>query len=434
MKTIIKGMVLLLAGASFVACSKDVSFDENAQKEAAEAQKEAEVAKLYATYESDFVKTFGSIAPGHDWGFGRTTGISTRGEAVVSTSECWDIPSNFLNPSESKEGKYANEIKKQSNKDKISDDLNINFNNYLLQHVEKPNKDKKKFGQLWAWSSEERAWIEVTHFAEGQNNNPKFSVGGLNKALKGTTLMKGMGGEAYNNENNNLDPANGKLFRFGSPNNWHYDYKFFTYNGETFLCLKYNDNWWFIKIAAVQITNDIAAEGRIFCEDMGSNDFDFNDVVFDAVFKKSTKKIEITVLAHGGILPIYIDGTKVSLDQMSNTGLKTVGVQTFEIDPVDGDFKYPNVVSIPVEVRPGGDANSYVLGANTGKSPQKICTFRGTPWPDEYVSILRAYPDFQGWVNTTQPNEWEHYVVKRLVDKNKDNNAEDYIEPVEDDE
>ena len=49
MKTIIKGMVLLLAGASFVACSKDVSFDENAQKEAAEAQKEAEVAKLYAT-------------------------------------------------------------------------------------------------------------------------------------------------------------------------------------------------------------------------------------------------------------------------------------------------------------------------------------------------------------------------------------------------
>ena len=34
MKSIIKGMTLLLAGASFVACSKDVAFDENAQKQA----------------------------------------------------------------------------------------------------------------------------------------------------------------------------------------------------------------------------------------------------------------------------------------------------------------------------------------------------------------------------------------------------------------
>ena len=40
MKSIIQGMTLLLAGASFVACSKDVAFDENAQKE---AQAQAEI-------------------------------------------------------------------------------------------------------------------------------------------------------------------------------------------------------------------------------------------------------------------------------------------------------------------------------------------------------------------------------------------------------
>ena len=42
MKTIFKGMVLLLAGASFVACSKDVSFDENAQKQAEEDRERRE--------------------------------------------------------------------------------------------------------------------------------------------------------------------------------------------------------------------------------------------------------------------------------------------------------------------------------------------------------------------------------------------------------
>ena len=46
MKSIIKGMTLLLAGASFVACSKDVAFDENAQKEAkAEAKADKKAAK-----------------------------------------------------------------------------------------------------------------------------------------------------------------------------------------------------------------------------------------------------------------------------------------------------------------------------------------------------------------------------------------------------
>ena len=64
MKTIFKGMVLLLAGASFVACSKDVSFDENAQKQAEEAKKQAELDQKYATYDAEFVKAFGTIAKG----------------------------------------------------------------------------------------------------------------------------------------------------------------------------------------------------------------------------------------------------------------------------------------------------------------------------------------------------------------------------------
>ena len=58
MKHFIKGMTLLLAGVIVMACSKDVAFDENAQKEAQQAKAQAELAQKYATYQADFVKTF----------------------------------------------------------------------------------------------------------------------------------------------------------------------------------------------------------------------------------------------------------------------------------------------------------------------------------------------------------------------------------------
>ena len=412
-KCMFKGMALLTMGFAFVACSHEgATYDENyASKE------------KVAQYEQAFITEFGSIASGHDWGFGRTQGARTRGEAVVSTSECWDIPSNFLNPAQNKEGHYANEIKNAANKDKITESIDIDFNNYLLQHVEKPNKNKKSFGQLQAYSSKS-GWINVSNFSDGQNNNPKFLVGGLNKALKGTTLMKDMGG---------APTSDGKLFRFGSEGNWSYNYKFFTYNGETFLCLNYGDNWWFIKIASVQKTTDVVAEGRIFCEDMGANDFDFNDVVFDVVFKKD-KTIEIEILAHGGKLSISVADTPVTLGEMTNTGLKKVDSQKFTIQPVDGDYKYPNVLSIPVVVDPNGTAKAMELNGKPGTIPQKICTFRGTPWPDEYVNIKKVYPDFASWVNAQNPKEWEHLIVGRLADFDMSNNADDYVEPADNDD
>ena len=106
MKTIIKGMVLLLAGASFVACSKDVSFDENAQKQ---AEQEAQIAQKFATYQSDFVKAFGSIASGHQWGFDQTTGRSTRA-AMTSDNKLWIIPANFGGGNQNAEGWNAKDL------------------------------------------------------------------------------------------------------------------------------------------------------------------------------------------------------------------------------------------------------------------------------------------------------------------------------------
>lgn len=88
MKSIIKGMTLLLAGASFVACSKDVAFDENAQKE---AKAQAELQQKFSAYDSEFVKAFGSIAPNHKWGFDKTRATETRGAVTNVPNDAWEI-------------------------------------------------------------------------------------------------------------------------------------------------------------------------------------------------------------------------------------------------------------------------------------------------------------------------------------------------------
>ena len=148
------------------------------------------------------------------------------------------------------------------------------------------------------------------------------------------------------------------------------------------------------------------AEGRILCEDMGANDFDFNDVVFDATIMR-TGEIKIKVLAHGGTLPIAIDGVEVTLGEMTNTGLAKAPTQEFTIAAVNGKPKYASINEIPITVVPNGDANDgYNLSSVKGSAPQKVCVPVGTYWPVEYMRINLAYTPFTSFVSTSSPAEW----------------------------
>ena len=434
MKTIIKGMTLLLAGVMVMSCSKDVTFDENAQKE---AKAQAELQKKFAKYESDFEKTFGSIAQGHKWGFDQTTGRQTR-TAVTSTSEIWIIPDNLANGNVKKEGNAANAVQsefqsqyKKSGHGALAQTLDINFNNYFLQHVDQPQNIKNQIDCIEAWNSKENKWEEVTNFEKGKDTDD-FTIenttllAGLNRSSACTTLMKDMGGQPYNNANDATDPANGKLFRVKyTDNTYNYDYYFHPYfkyyknksqNTEgSFLGFYFDGSrnpngkasFWCIKIAqADRDPNSIVAEGRVLCEDMGANDFDFNDVVFDA-WIMGNGTIKIKVLAHGGTLPIAIDGEAVTLGQMTNTGVNEDDTQEFTIAAVNGSAKYSTIAEIPVTVDPNGTAGlSYNLEANVGLAPQKICSPINTRWPLEYTKISLAYSPFDTWVNMSDPAEW----------------------------
>ena len=441
-KSMFKGMALLSLGFAFVACSHEsATYDENfANKE--------KVAK----FEQMFTKEFGSIAPGHKWGFDQTTGRNTR-TAVTSTNEYWIIPENCWGGSQNKEGWNASDIRQKFiDRDKQGGILptlsDFTFDNYFLQHVKKVQgkgggKVKKGIDRLEAFNSTTTPgrWEAVTNFNGGDNSNGTFTVTAENtyfyapkyKSAAGTTLMADMGGAA----DNATGDSNGKLFRLkNTDGTYNYDYGFIrttayhkdlkrNIDNEPFLVFEIpgkddgNYLYWVIRLGVAEKTTEpdpVVAEGRVLCEDMGANDFDFNDVVFDATIMH-TGEINIKVLAHGGTLPIAIDGHLVELDQMTNTGENEDDYQEFTI-PADanGKPKYATIDAIPVTVNPNGEAgNSYNLEAKVGSAPQKICAPVGTLWPLEYKKISMAYSPFTTWVSMMDPAEWTAKMNRELV-------------------
>lgn len=438
-KLMIKGMALLSLGIAFTACSRDV-YDENY----------ADKVRVN-DYDQAFTQEFGSIAKGHKWGFDQTTGRSFTRTSLVKTSEAWIVPDNFKNARITKEGNAANALESSFNTSLPQTFEGFNFNNYWLQHVEMPQNVKVSIISLEAYNSKEGKWEKVLNFDGGKNEtdfqflsdedeldaNPITAestnfITGVNKSVPCATLMTDMGGSGDSQNNNKLfrvyqATKHGNKYTYS----YNYDYYFLTdfeyfknsaqnisgdFLGFHFTANNGKSSFWCIKIAEAQKEeNPVLAEGRILCEDMGANDFDFNDVVFDATIMR-TGEIKIKVLAHGGKLPIAIDGVDVTLGQMTNTGLNKANCQEFTIAAVNGSPKYASIDAIPVTVNPNSGAeNIYNLEAPIGSAPQKICAPIGTLWPIEYTKLSSAYTPFTTWVSILDPAEWTYLMDPDLV-------------------
>ena len=444
-KHVILGVLGLAVTSVFTSCSKGSDLYDAGTVQ--QNQQEQKIAQLKQTYSDAFTKEFGTIASNNAWGFERTTGsVSRTRTASVSETDLWIIPENLWGGSANKEGWNANDAEAAiaAKKGYVLD--GFDFNNYFIQHVEQPKNDKNNKKQslsLQAWSSKDKEWQYVTNFTKGKNNDDFVTVektyffSNVYSAAQGTTLMKDMGGEPYYNEKNANDPANGKLFRLeidGSEYSYNYTIeiqrtyhkkpykKYFT---EPLLGFKMdNGSYWVMRLAEAENTsNNVMAEGRIFCEDMGANDFDYNDVVFDAQIM-GNGVIKINVLAHGGELDITIDDVKVTLPAMTNTGLADADPQEITIPALaNGKPKYKTINDIPVKVVPNGDAkNAYDLTAIKGSAPQKVCVPVGTLWADEYVCINKAYTPFTSYVNVSNPADWTFELNPIFVDLDLGNN------------
>lgn len=438
-KHVILGVLGLAVTSVFTSCSKGSDLYDAGTVQ--QNQQEQKIAQLKQTYSDAFTKEFGTIASNNAWGFDQTTGRSLTRTSLDKTRDAWIVPENFKNARITKEGNAANALEASFNTRLPQTFEGFDFNNYWLQHVEMPKNVKVAIIRLEAYNSKIGDWEEVLNFDGGKNEtdfqflsdedeldaNPITAestnfITGVNKSVPCATLMTNMGGSGDPDNNNKLfrvyqATKHGNQYTYS----YNYDYYFLTgfeyyknsaqnisgdFLGFHFTANNGKSSFWCIKIAEAQKEeNPVLAEGRVLCEDMGANDFDFNDVVFDATIMR-TGEIKIKVLAHGGKLPISIDDVLVTLPEMTNTGLASAPIQEFTIRAVNGQPKY-TINEIPVKVVPNGSAtNGYDLTSEKGSAPQKVCVPVGTLWPVEYTRIDAAYTPFTSFVSTSSPAEW----------------------------
>lgn len=191
------------------------------------------------------------------------------------------------------------------------------------------------------------------------------------------------------------------------------------------------------------------AEYVIAYEDMGANDFDFNDIVIGVQHVSGETKANVNILACGGTLPVYLgfndhgdtknqvctngeeiplfDGKELHCALSGNTsgdaykiplnvrGDKQRVVNRSELDYTPDTCKFTvtehfsivdkaKFFKLKVKHDPDGEIVSEITTPDTGKgiktTPQAfVVSYTAWEWPTEGTLITDVYDDFKKWVD-----------------------------------
>lgn len=162
---------------------------------------------------------------------------------------------------------------------------------------------------------------------------------------------------------------------------------------------------------------------RVMCEDLGTtDDFDFNDLVFDVSFDKVAERnytANVTVRAVGGTLPIYI-GTDMTQElhaamgadvkQPVNVGAPN-GVETSQtVTRTISGLSAPNADLVPICVVRDGNKATLLPSTRELKNaaPTKICVPTTVKWMKERMDIQNnGYEKFGDYVGNRDVKFWE---------------------------
>ncbi len=178
----------------------------------------------------------------------------------------------------------------------------------------------------------------------------------------------------------------------------------------------YND--WIVKIVPGRGVTPPARryEVRVICEDLNATsgtDFDFNDVVFDAVYSEGQNQTSITIQAAGGTLPLYVAGKEVHALFAEANPDKNISVSTMintnasngisGLDPVS--FTIAGLVAPKdIEITVNRDGELIPLKSETGQPTAKIAVDPSFVWCDERSDIRTVYSDFANYVKNGDIN------------------------------
>lgn len=379
---------LAIGVVALSACSSDNDLYDPAK---AAAKKEAQ-------YEAAFVKKYGTIAADQDWGFGaaKASAVITRG--IDPNANMWGDYVNVPSPvNDMEKAKVIDWFKTHKNPESIP----VNWSDFFIQQVYKG---------------------KVAYTAK-DNNNRMIGSDKMNQLLVGVNDE-----HAYNFNNGDCSETNvnnqyhdkimfmvdSNTERFGYSNSAdggkkYYDYTIQEIDGAYYVGFDFSANGqntneqvdadgyysdWIVKICPATYTNAY----RIIAEDLGeSDDFDFNDVVFDVATNGGATII--TLQAAGGTLPlsIQVGSDEREVHELFGVPVTTM-VNTGALSKAPVMYRVAGTDAVEILVQ-GQTAGTYKLKGDIGKAPQKIAVPTTYEWTKERESIESKYPNFSAWVS-----------------------------------
>ena len=182
-------------------------------------------------------------------------------------------------------------------------------------------------------------------------------------------------------------------------------------------------------------------------------DFDFNDVVFKVKWNKTANTVNVTLLAAGGTLPLYIGGTELGSEEENYTDgyevhakfaeknpnkVITTGTMintyenrheeyetpTFEVTNFNHDATDIGQVANSIKVAVKKYGKMIELKAPAGQVPTKIAVGKDFEWCDERQDIDEKYkltdgtPLFKDYVQGKIGDNW-YRMIKDDIDSTK---------------
>lgn len=418
-----------------MSCSNEVETQNTGSK----------VDERYAEYEQKFMSHFGTVSETQDWGFGIPS--ETRASDINGSVwyQDWERP---VNVTEEEKTRVIAEFSKERRDEANS--ISITWTNYWIQQVYRGEEvyadgnwqyigtGSSHMEYLIAYNDnkvEETYWPSHEIVYGGYEQIPGFSYGDNQTECTdkengytyiGTALMMSMGTDGRAEQFGYHNPIDGKD---------HYEYIILEIDGSYYIGFDfyshgtdlnpnnrhadiardwiYND--WIVKVSPAMPRGwkpEIQYEKRIICEDLSDpDDFDFNDVVFDALIDYEAGKTYIKILAAGTPVLIKVAGISVHQEAFGvddkvlvNTGVVTKPSKEFVIDRA-----YRSYADIPVDIE---DSKTrplirYDLKHSVGKAAHKICVGTDYKWCTEHLRIDEMYPTFRDYVhNPNIGNEW----------------------------
>ena len=431
-KYLMSGVAAIAFLAAFTSCSKSTDlYDQGAIDEKNKQELENKVDLAKAEYKTAFEKTFGTIQKGHMWGFGKKTAW-TRGHNANGNDWAKD---GYTVPGEITSQELDAVLAVFNQEGEETYEALVDWDCFFVQQVYtgKDNKYYDGAGQE-VYGAEKMNWLcaydpvghEETVYGRPEYNYQPTVI------TSHDDHVNNFNAATSNDYGGRMLMVNSSTRRFGyssSQDNGHvfYYFRMEQINGNYYVGFDfsaegqnpneqvqrdyiYND--WIVKIVPGKGTSkQIKEEGRIICEDLGTaDDFDFNDVVFDAtIYTDNTCDIEI--LAAGGILDISVAGQAIHPAVPTMT---TKCSYKFTVNNISSLEAIPIVVT---QTGSAGLATSYELAATPGDAPQKIRVAKTYKWCTERTNIEDAHPGFKEWVSDETKDAWmNNYVNGKVVE------------------